>query len=456
MSKKSDGFCELLEHVQGEQLERREQLGSDGWGDGDGERAPRAGATRPQRQFVVFEDLWDTSGKVDWKIQISRTMPAEVPSQACVFDAAKAEAGRVMAVFLASQAAMSNTAVKFTLHHAEVTVFEGWEQVLHLLAVAMFPDFIGFTDDPLKWFEEVGPAKFYGRLLRGPCGLFVRCENKVGPAHVSIEFKGEAFETYGMAPFARFMASVHDSGVRWHATRLDCAWDGADFSPKRVYAALKRGHFRSLAQRDTVQLRETPFGDDAGQTVYLGKRGSADYLRVYDRRETGTRVEHECRKGRAKLLGLMLIHTPLDRWHEVAMGNLRDFVDFVKRSPGENVTRSKPLKFWSIFVGQVERMQVRMGDLASTVKTQSKITTQKLQSVVKAISRRVNTLARGLGWDVFKQVMHREEIRLRPSDLSRIEDVKLVLSSASQFYEVTVEEIMLGGLAWSHGAGASS
>jgi hypothetical protein len=369
-----------------------------------------------------------------------------------VFEAAKLEAERIMREYLAGQTTMSNTVVKFTVHHAEVTVFAGLEEVLHILCQEFFPDYIGFTDDPFSRFEEVGPAKFYGRLMKGPGGIFVKAENKIGSSsHLAIEFKGESFEIYGMAPFARFLTRIHESGQRWHLTRIDDAWDGVGFTPDRVFRALSKRQFRSLATRDSVERRETPFGDDKGKTVYLGKRGSADYLRVYDRRETGTRIEHECRRNRAKVVGLMLVHTPLNRWHEVAMGNLRDFVDFVRRTPGENVTRSKPLKFWAKFVGEVERMQVSMGDLAATVKAQVTITTQKVQAVVKAISRRALTLVDAVGWDVFKRMLEAQRVRMRPSDAARSAEVRAVIDCAVEIYGKTAEEIFGGSPAnWWH------
>lgn len=436
-------FRELLHTLQEEQSSFRDELRDDE-GSGGGGSAPRAVAPRPQREFVEFKNLWEPAEDVSWSIQLSRTQPADFPSQMSVFEAAKCEAQRITGEVLAGLTATCNTAVKFTTHGAEVSVFAGVEEVLNILCCEFFVDYHAFEDDPFRRFEELGPAKFYGRLLKAPGGIFVRCENKLGASHVSVELKGEAFEVYGMVPFARFLTRVHESGVRWHLTRIDNAWDGVEFTPHKLFRELKRGNVRSLAQRDTVKWCDTPFGDEAGQTCYFGRRGSADHLRCYNKRETGTRLEHECRRNRAKLLGLMLVHTPLERWAEIALANLRDFVDFVKRAEGENVTRAKPLKFWSKFVGDVQRMKVSMADLAGTVRQQVQVTTQKVQAVVKAISRRVNVLARAVGWDVMREMMQREEYRLRPSDAARADQVKTVVARAVEIYETSVSEIFSG------------
>jgi hypothetical protein len=392
-----------------------------------------------------MKNLWQTEKPVDWSISLSRTQPSDFPSRASVFEAAKVQAERITRELLEGLTALSNTAVKFTIHGAEVTVFDSLENVAHVLASEFFDDFNVFDEDAISRFEDLGPAKFYGRLLKGPCGIFIRAENKLGASHVSIEFKGESFEVYGMAPFARLLTRLHESGQRWHCTRLDNAWDGVEFTPDKVFRALKRGHVRSLAQRDTITQFDTPFGENAGKTTYFGRRGSADFLRVYDRRETGTRLEHECRRGRAKLLGLMLVHTPLARWHEIGLAHLRDFVDFVKRSPDENVTRAKPLKFWSKFVGSVERIHVSMSDLASTLKVRAEQTAVQIQSVVKSLSRRANVILRAVGQKSFLSMLSREEVRLRPSDEARAADMKTVLATAAELYECSVLDI-LGGV----------
>ncbi len=459
LCRKRNWHRDHLQTLQEEQAAYRDDL-RDEEGDGSGSQwAPFTGAgaptvpLHPQRPYVTFKNLWDTTGEVvDWRLKFSNTQPADFSCQSSVFEAAKREAARLMeAVLAASPITTGNTVVKFTVHGAAVTVFGGLEETLNSLCQEFFPDYIGLTDDPFTRFEEVGPAKFYGRLLKGPAGIFVKAENKLGPSHLSIEFAGEAFEVYGMVPFARFLTRIHESGQRWHLTRIDNAWDGVDFTPETVFKALKNGHVRSLAQRDTINLRDTPFGDEAGKTVYFGKRGSADHLRVYDRRETGTRIEHECRKARAKLLGLMFIHTPLERWHEVAMGSLRDFVDFVKRDDGENVTRCKLLKFWAKFIGKVERMNVSMGDLASTVKAQVKLTTAKVQAGVKAISRRVLTLVDSVGADVFMSMIEKQRVRMRPSDVARVAETKMVIERAVEIFGKKPEEIFGGSsVNWWH------
>jgi hypothetical protein len=139
------------------------------------------------------------------------------------------------------------------------------------------------------------------------------------------------------------------------------------------------------------------------------------------------------------------------------MGSLRDFVDFVKRDDGENVTRCKLLKFWAKFIGKVERMNVSMGDLASTVKAQVKLTTAKVQAGVKAISRRVLTLVDSVGADVFMSMIEKQRVRMRPSDVARVAETKMVIERAVEIFGKKPEEIFGGSsVNWWHGMATSA
>jgi hypothetical protein len=275
-----------------------------------------------------------------------------------------------------------------------VTVFGQVDEVLMALADEYVPDYCGLTDDARSYFEDLGETRRYGKLYKGPGGLVLKGENRIGPSHVSIEIPGGAFDLYGMAPFQRLMQRLNQLQLRWHLTRVDCAFDGVPFTPDHVYRAVERGNVRSLAQRDTLNRRETPFGDEAGKTTYFGRKGSADHLRCYDRRDTGTRIEHECRKARAKWIGLIFMTAPIRHWHHVALGELRDFLDFVRRKAGENVTRNagRLLVWWGRFIGAVQRSEVKMSDVLKGFQQQAELTAGKVAAAVKAVSRRVNAV----------------------------------------------------------------
>ena len=353
---------------------------------------------------------------------------ADVPASHLVREAARRAAADLLAAFEVN-APVSNTGHKFTVHWADVTVFASVETVTDLLALAFFSDHSPFTDTGRDRFEEVGAAKFYRQLLKGPGGIFVKHDPTAGPGHCSVQLTGESFDVYGMACFARFLASVEDQQLRWHLTRIDLAFDGVEFAPRELYRELKKGNVRSNAERESITWHETPFGDDAGDTCNLGRRGSADHLRCYNRRATGTRVEHECRKQRAKWVGLQLVHTPLSDWHKIALGNLRDFLDLVKRRPGQNVTRAKLVPFWREFVAGVERCEVKISDHIAALKHAAEQTIGNVKERAGRIKRTAAKLYLALGHETFVAMVKRDAKQLHAADVSQVEDWRGIIAS---------------------------
>jgi hypothetical protein len=441
-------FADVLMLIQEEQQSFLDEL--EGVEDGVGvlPQAQRA-APRPSRPVVEYKDLFKREPCAPERtVGISRTIAADAPSQRSVWEAVKAAAAAEVVKVQAlagAETAPCKTAVKFTVHGADITVFAGVDEVLNLLADEYIEGYCGFTgDDPRAHFEHIGSARRYGDLFKGPGGIFVKGSSKVGPDHVSIELKGEVFDLYGMAPFQRLMQRFNEMQLRWHLTRVDMAFDGVPFTPRKVFKAIERGHVRSLAQRDTLTEQNTPFGDEAGKTTYFGKRGSADFLRVYDRRKSGTRIEHECRKHRAKWIGLILMSAPIDTWHYVALGELRDFLDFVRVKEGENVTRAsgKLVPWWSEFIGQVQRSTVKMGDVLKGFREQAELTAGRVAGVVKNISRRVNLLRDVLGDAEFLSLFDRFRERENGADRVRVKEVGQVLRKAAELCGQSISEII--------------
>lgn len=442
-------IAEALQTIQEEQKEYAQRDWDWEQEDGAGERpqAQRA-APRPPRPVVRYVDLFKQEEVEHQRnISLTSTVPAEVPSQSAVWDAVKAEAAKQVRKVMglaALETAPCKTAVKFTVHGADITVFGSPEDVLRLLADEYIEGYCGLVDDPHAHFEDLGSARRYGRLYKGPNGLFVKAEAKVGPDHVSIEIKGESFDVYGMAPFSRLMQRFNEMQLRWHLTRVDLAFDGVPFTPRKVFKAIEASQVRSLAQRDTLTEQHTPFGEKAGKTTYFGKRGSADFLRVYDMRGTGTRIEHECRKARAKWIGLILMSAPVETWHYVALGELRDFLDFVRRKAGDNVTRvgGKLLPWWAAFIGQVERSKVSMSDVLKGFQEQAELTAGRVANAAKNISRRVNTLREVLGDQRFLALFDRFKVRENGADRVRGVEWGNVLKRAADLWGRSVEDII--------------
>jgi len=410
------------------------------FGDGGGVGGWSVGGSpaRPAASVQVEGLLGDDPPKISMSLHCPT---ADVPSRAEVQQALRRAASASICGLVKLPAPQSNTGHKFTVHWAAITAFCTVETLCDLVALAFIEDFTPFDGGAMDRFQECGSVRFYNRLLRGPGGIVIKCENRVGAPHCSVELSGEALDLHGVASLQRLLASLEDTGQRWHFTRLDCAWDGVEFTPRRVFETIKRGDVRSLAERESLSWHETPFGEDAGGTCYFGKRGSADFLRVYDRRATGTRIEHECRGDRAKWMGLQLLNTPLHSWHRVALANLRDFFDLVKRRESKNVTRCTLLGFWREFVQDVERCEVRLSDGIEALRARAAATVESVKTSARAVVRRAAKIFLVAGESLFVTMVKNAAQRLGPSDLAQVEDWKLVVGCYCDAWSLAPDDV---------------
>ena len=120
---------------------------------------------------------------------------------------------------------------------------------------------------------------------------------------------------------------------RYHYSRLDYAFDDLPFTPMQVEAAIRDGDVRSLAKRKTLKVAQSAFepkesGEVGTHTTYFGSRQSERMIRVYDKRGY-TRLELEMKGKRSDLVAKQLFGaTDFDAWFPLAVGHLRDFVEF--------------------------------------------------------------------------------------------------------------------------------
>ena len=425
---------------------------SEGWEEREGlwggVAAREAGSPRPP--VTLHHDPFDVSlpyPGYDYSVSLSSPC-AEVPSHLSVRSSSEAEAKRLLSLWNGSlslgaeSSTMGNTSYKFTIHGAELTIWADTDTILNLFCSEYFTDF-SFDDDWRRYFKEEGSTRFMGKRLIGPCGIAVLGEPRKGSGgYCQVEIPGEAFEVYGNHAFQRFIVAVHELGKRWKMRRVDAAFDGAEFTPKQVLAAVVRGNVRSLAQRSSVTLCHTPLGEEKGDTCYFGRRGSADFLRVYDRRGF-TRVEHECRRRRAEVLGFQMVLVPVEQWHRLSMGNLRDFVDFLPRKVGENVTRqTRLLPWWAHFVGSVERIQIKISDQVHSLVDVARETVGNIHLTIKSFRRRAGVLLRVLGAEEFVNLIAGQAEFLRPEDHARVNAWRHVLQEFSSLFGVSVAEVV--------------
>ena len=193
-----------------------------------------------------------------------------------------------------------------------------------------------------------------GQLLGYECMRVGPGRSKVcyspGRVDVLVILPGEACEMLGMEKLAALDADLE---VRW--SRTDYAWDLAGFTPRDVESWWHAGQMVTRAHRDSWDQHNNP----DGYTFNIGSRASSRYLRCYDRRGN-TRVELECKGGRAALFWLRLRETHPNQWSRLALGFLRDFVDFRDTAAAVKPADCPLLAAWAAFVGDAERLGVPM------------------------------------------------------------------------------------------------
>jgi len=175
-----------------------------------------------------------------------------------------------------------------------------------------------------------------------------------------IEIPGGACEALG---YGRLLDIARQLQLR--ASRLDLAVDGCPFTPAQVWAVWEQDQVRSKVKRpaDAVEGREWRSGEwirsASGDTAYLGSRQAARRVRVYDRRETGTRLELQARHHAAAAIQADLMATSLADAPARILGHVRAFVDFTQGT--DTCSSRRPLAaWWSAFCGHVLASKLRL------------------------------------------------------------------------------------------------
>lgn len=372
----------------------------------------------------------------------TRSETAEAPSKSDVREALRRAAAAAVEGLAAVPAPTSNTGHRFTLHWADLTVFTTIETLADLVAMAFFDDYSPFGESGLDRFENIGPVRNYGRLLRGPGGIVLKCDSiGLGASHCRVELSGSVFDQFGMGRFARLIESLENGGHRWHATRLDCAFDHVGFTPRKLYESIKAGDVRSLADRESVQWHETPFGENAGGTCQFGKRESGHFIRCYDKRGH-TRLEYQIGKDRAKWLGLYLVNAPMEKWGQICLGALRNFFDVVKRDSSVNVTRCKLSRYWRRFVEGVDRLKLKLSDGLDALRARAADVEGSVKHAARGIVRRAAKLYLVAGPEVFMEMVKQAAAKLGPVDLAQVNDWKMAVGEFSDVFGVSSESML--------------
>lgn len=234
-------------------------------------------------------------------------------------------------------------------------------------ATAMRP-----TDDVLGFISETFHGADFTVMDRGVSGytrtfttiyglrVFENPDRPEMGVHVIAD--GEAAEAMGHAK----LQLIH-FGLDMQPTRIDVALDHCPFEPHDLYTEWLRDNVRtrckapSNAKPDRIGVRaHTWMSSPAGDTFYMGSRQSTAFARCYDERGH-TRFELELKGDRARAAAHVLFD-PEAAFGIVAIGLVRDFVDYVDRESSANRRRCSLLPFWEAFIGSGDRIRLQMDE----------------------------------------------------------------------------------------------
>ena len=202
---------------------------------------------------------------------------------------------------------------------------------------------------------EHGRYRYEAQFL-GPGKSCVMWSPRRDDVHVALP--GEACHMLDESQMRGLMAVVRAWGA---PTRIDLAMDFVGSSrvkPAEVYEAVLRGEYVGHVHRKNRRLTVDA---DGGATFSLGKRGSKQYLRVYDKEIescgaiVATRWELEYRDEAAcSLLDAQMMR----RWGPVWSERVVQFADFRIRSSDSNTTRTTRAPWFAELVGNAKKAKV--------------------------------------------------------------------------------------------------
>ena len=199
----------------------------------------------------------------------------------------------------------------------------------------------------------------YRKSIRLPWGCFVYYDAADGKGHICAELAGDAVGALDPDYVRRWMASVppvfefpdgHKEGWKW--TRIDVYLETeAERVPDlmELYFSLKKDRSGLRSRAKQIGLHDS----EQGTTLTVGRRSSARFVRIYNRRGP-VRFELEAKEYVAEQLGQALGEvTDLGEW---IRGVIRDAIDFVE--PETNSSRAKLAAWWAWIVESAEKVHV--------------------------------------------------------------------------------------------------
>jgi len=166
-----------------------------------------------------------------------------------------------------------------------------------------------------------------------------------------------------------------------HVTRIDVAFDDKEgvLDLERMRQEVKAGNFTTRWKGGHDRWG---WGNQAGESLYFGRKGSDAFLCCYDKKEERLAKGHEVKEDHWVRVELRLRRKRADAvaqlWQEVSMdaprvfehlaGVLRGYLEFkVPNATDSNKRRWAAAPWWSAFLGHVEKARLTLEKVVRTV-----------------------------------------------------------------------------------------
>ncbi len=169
----------------------------------------------------------------------------------------------------------------------------------------------------------------------------------------TLELPGKACQMLGFDKLRDLLITFNDYFPKIRVNRIDTAFNNVPFSVQDVENCIKDNNLRSYAKRESLRIFQQPYEqikDNSGQVIkegtsglYFGSRSSTRMIRVYDKHGY-TRCEAEYKHDKAHQVAFDVLLSPcLNSAVRMALGHLRDYVDFFT-------------EWWAYFMDNFDRL----------------------------------------------------------------------------------------------------
>src|SRR6266536_5493986 len=150
----------------------------------------------------------------------------------------------------------------------------------------------------IEQWQVLGGARFYGQRHEYlGATLLSEYLSRGAEDNAHVVLPGETCAV-GVDALLQLLTRLRMWSSRSAVARLDLAVDAVPFTPADAYAAVRAGHTVSWVKRGRdgaiSHVWHSSNRDGEGTTLYVGRRSSQRFMRIYDRRGP-TRIELETR-----------------------------------------------------------------------------------------------------------------------------------------------------------------